>query len=358
MTNYFIKNGKNDLQIFLLRTFVSVNLLLLLVSCNPEIRTPDSGLQAPNLFWPPPPQTPRIKYLRSLSGPSDIGVKRSWFKKVIDTILGEEGLEDRMLRPYGVFADADRIYVTDPGKQLLHVFDMKEKKYFQIKEVKEEELISPIGIAVDKDGEIYLSDSMLKRVLVFNREGKYLREIGSSQLFLRPAGISIDKNRIYVVDTHGHKVLVFSKKDGKLLLSFGNNGAGKGEFNFPTNIFIGRDGLIYITDSMNFRVQIFGMDGNFISAFGKLGDGSGDFSKPKGIAVDSEGHIYVADAHFDNVQIFNKDGKLLLGFGNTGRGFGEMILPAGMFIDEKDMIYVADSYNNRVQIFQYLKEKK
>ncbi|MEW6215347.1 MAG: 6-bladed beta-propeller [Nitrospirota bacterium] len=323
-----------------------------------EIRNSEFGIRNSDLVWPPPPQTPRIQYLGSISGPSDIGVKKSWFKRTIDSIFGKEGIEEMILRPYGVFADSDRIYVTDPGTHLLHVFDMKERRYLQIKKVKGEELISPIGVAVDRNGEIYLSDSVLKRVLVFDKEGKYLREIGTPELFIRPAGIAIDEDRIYTIDTHGHRVLVFAKKDGTFLFSFGKNGTEKGDFNYPTNIFIGRDRLLYITDSLNFRVQIFNRDGNFLSAFGKHGDGSGDFSKPKGIAADSEGHIYVADAHFDNVQIFDRDGRLLLGFGNTGRGKGEMILPAGVFIDEKDRVYVADSYNNRIQIFQYLKEKK
>lgn len=327
-------------------------LLLTVVGCaGPEIsktQNPD-----PVLFWPPPPQTPRIQYLRSISGPVDIGVKKSWFKKAMDIIFGKENMEEKMLRPYGVFADSDRLYVTDPGAHLVHIFDMKEREYLQIKDVKGDELVSPIGIAVDRGGEIYLTDSMLKRVFVFDKEGRYLKDIGDSELFLRPAGISIYKDRIYVIDTHAHHVLVFKKKDGELLFYFGQNGAEKGEFNYPTNIFV-RDGLIYITDFMNFRVQIFGEDGDFISTFGRLGDGSGDLSKPKGIAVDSEGHIYVADAHFDGIQIFDRDGRLLLGFGSTGRKVGEMLLPAGVFIDGKDMVYVADSYNNRVQIFQYL----
>jgi len=340
--------------------YTSCIIIILIISCaTSEIQDPGSSLQSPvsNLFWPTPPQTPRIQYIGKISGTADAGVKKSWFKRAIESVAGEKDVEGMMLRPYGIFADADRIYVTDPGISLLHVFDMNEKRYFQIRNAKEEEIVSPIGVAVDKNGEIYLSDSMLKKVFVFDKEGKYLREIGSPDLFMRPTGIAIDEDRIYIVDTLGHQVLVFAKRDGKLLFRFGKNGAGTGDFNYPTNIFIGKDKLLYVTDSLNFRVQIFDEDGKFFSTFGKLGDGSGDFSKPKGIAVDSDGHIYIADAHFDNVQIFDRDGKLLLGFGNTGQREGEMVLPAGIFIDERDRIYVADSYNNRIQIFQYLKEK-
>lgn len=317
-----------------------------------------SAEQDSGLVWPQPPQNPRIKFLRTISGPADIGIKRSWFRKTMDNILGKKETVGVMLRPYGVFADANRIYVTDPGISLLHVIDLTEKQYFQIRKPRKEMLISPIGIAVDEYANIYLTDSALKKVFVFDKKGKFLREIGSSELFLRPTGIAVNEDRIYIIDTIGHKIFVFSKKDGKLLFRFGKRGTGKAEFNYPTNIFIGRDGLLYITDSLNFRVQIFDRAGNFISAFGKQGDGSGDFAQPKGIAVDSEGHIYVADAHFDNVQIFDRAGNLLLSFGNTGRKKGGMVLPAGVFIDDRDRIYVADSYNNRIQIFKYLKEQK
>lgn len=335
-------------------------LFLAVAGCvGPETASrPEHPSQDVARFWPPPPQKPRIQYLNSLSSSADLGVKKTWLARTMETMFGKEDSEEKMLRPYGVFADNGRVYVTDPGAHLLHVFDIQEKKYFQVGAAKGEKLSSPIGVAADKNGDIYLSDSMLNRVLVFDSKGVYLREIGSRNLFVRPAGLAVDESRVYVVDTHGHQALVFAKKDGDLLFNFGKNGVGQGDFNFPTNIFVSRDGLMYIMDSMNFRVQVFGKDGDFISAFGKLGDGSGDFSKAKGIAVDSEGHIYVADSHFDGVQIFGLDGTLLLSFGGSGRGVGEMLLPAGIFIDEKDRIYVADSYNARVQIFQYLKENK
>lgn len=343
-----------------MRYILSSIILITLIGCaTTDLETlnqePLSDTTGP--VWPPPPQTTRIQYIKSISGPSDIGMKKTWFKKAMDTLLGKVEEGEMLLRPYGVFADSERIYVTDPGTRLLYVFDLRVKKCFTIKKTDKDEFLSPIGVAADKNGEIYLSDSLLKRVFLFDREGKYLRDIGSDDLFIRPAGIAIDEERLYVVDTHGHKIVVFSKKDGSFLFSFGKNGIGKGEFNYPTNIFTGRDNVLYITDSMNFRVQTFDKLGHCISTFGKHGDGSGDFSKPRGIAVDSDGHVYVVDALFDTIQIFDKDGRFLLAFGNTGRGNGQMILPAGLFIDEQDNIYAVDSYNNRVQIFQYLKEK-
>ena len=355
-----IKDTAADIEGSLRYLIVFSIILLALVGC----ATSDSGTLreenrgfATGPVWPPAPQPTRIQFIRSISGASDIGMKNSWFKKTLDAVFGKAEAEVAFLRPYGVFADSERLYVTDPGIRMLHVFDLKEKKSFTIQKAGNDEFLSPIGVAVDTNGDIYLSDSLLKRVFVFDRNGKYQRDVGSPELFARPAGMTIDRQRLFVVDTYGHKISVFSKDDASFLFSFGRNGNGAGEFHYPTNIFIDHEGLLYVTDSMNFRVQIFDRQGNFITTFGKHGNGSGDFTKPKGIAVDSERNIYVADALFDTVQLFDKDGRLLLAFGKTGRGNGQMVLPAGLFVDEQDRIYVADSYNKRVQIFQYVRSQ-
>lgn len=317
----------------------------------------ESPISSTGPQWPPSPQTAKIRYVKSISGSDDIGLKKSWVRKTVDAMFGRSEKEQDLLRPYGVFAHADRIYVTDPGMRMLHIFDMIGKRYVTIGRIGDGEFRSPIGVAVDRNGDIYLSDSLLKRVFVLDGNGKHVRDIGSAEQFQRPAGLAVYGERVYVIDTHAHAVLVFSKNDGSFLFRFGRNGIGAGEFNYPTNIFIDREGLLYVTDSMNFRVQIFDSEGRFVSTFGKLGDGSGDFSKPRGIAVDSDGNIYVADALFDAVQIFDREGRLLLAFGSSGKREGQMTLPAGLFIDDQDRIYVVDSYNKRVQIFQYLKEQ-
>jgi DNA-binding beta-propeller fold protein YncE len=320
-----------------------------------DVQTPQLANDS-DIFWPPAPQKSRIHFIRSISISSDIGQKKTWFRKALDSLLGREEPENIMLRPYGVAASANKIYVTDPGLSLIHIFDLEKKKYRVIYNAGGKELVSPMGISVDINEEVFVTDSVLKKVFIFNADGVLLGEIGSDEILFRPTGVAVDENRIYVVDTLQHQALVFSKKDRTLLFRIGQNGTKDGDFNYPTHIFVSRDGQIYIVDSLNFRVQIFDQNGKLVSSFGKLGDALGDFSKPKGIAVDSENHIYVVDSQFDNMQIFDKAGKLLLVVGSTGRGPGKMSIPSGIFIDNIDRIYVADSYNKRIQIFQYLKE--
>ncbi len=311
-----------------------------------------------NLFYPPPPQRPRIQYIRTIASPEDIGITRSWFKKTMHTIFGSGSEnEDRFIRPYCVFFHNGRLYVTDPGFASVHVMDIEGKRYLRFYHIKKDiDLISPIGVVADNSGRIYVSDSVLDKVFVFGRDGRFDFSFGYD--FKRPTGIAIDEGRgvIYVVDTLADKVDVFNLK-GEFQFSFGKKGEGDGEFNYPTHIFF-KEGRIYVTDTMNFRIQVFDGKGRFLYKFGRPGDGSGDFSKPKGVASDKEGHIYVVDSDFDNVQIFTPEGKLLLYFGSEGKGRAGFSVPAGIFIDADDRIYVADSYNSRIQVYRYLREKE
>ena len=324
----------------------------------PSLQEVDRSDHISGPVWPPPPQLSKIRFVASFYGATEFERKKSWFQKVFGTIFGEEEQEDRLLlRPYGIAEARGILYVTDPGSRVIHIFDMKNKADSTIRSARDEDFVSPIGIAVDKQGDIFVTDSILRKVFVFDGKGRFLREIGHPNMFVRPSGIAVSDNKVYVVDTHAHRVMVFDR-EGHHLFNFGQDGVLKGQFHYPTHIWIDRSNRLYITDSLNFRVQIFDESGKFISSFGKHGDGSGDFASPKGIAADSDGHVYVADAEFDNIQIFDTTGRLLLSFGESGRGKGQLILPTGLFIDDQDRIYVADSYNNRIQIFQYLKAKE
>jgi DNA-binding beta-propeller fold protein YncE len=112
-----------------------------------------------------------------------------------------------------------------------------------------------------------------------------------------------------------------------------------------------------VTDTMNFRVQVFDSAGRYLSTFGKLGDGAGDFDKPKGIAVDAAGRIYVVEGLHDVVQIFDPDGQVLLVFGGSGAGPGQLWLPAGITL-AGNVVYVTDTANHRVQVFERLGEAR
>jgi len=311
----------------------------------------------PTIFWPEPPDPPKITFVQNLAEPKDVGVQPSWFKKVIRFIFGEKD-PPHLIRPSGIAVDEEGgVYIADSGLQVVHFFNEKRHEYWQYYQLPPpyERLQNPIGVAVDGEKRVYVCDTELNRVFVFSPKGDSVRVIGRDGEMQRISGIAIDRSRerLYVVDTMGHQVIIYNlagEKKGTL----GKRGTGPGELNFPTYAAVDGVGRLYISDSLNFRVQIFGPDGVFLSQVGSLGSTLGQFSRPKGVAVDRANHLYVVDTLYDTVQIFDSSGELLLHFGKSGVEPGFFWLPSGIAVDRQGRIYVSDSYNQRVQVFQLL----
>lgn len=311
-------------------------------------------------IWPLPPEKPRVQHVRTIITPQDLDIKKGFFSKLWEFIAGED-VADRITVPHGVVSDGEgKVYIADWGGGAVHYFNLHKKKYSNFYKTKQGTLSSPIGIALDDEGLVYVSDSLLRRVFVYRDSFfgiKNSRVIGDDTL-VRPTGVAINKKDriLYVVDTGGHRIDRFDL-EGNRLSSFGRNGTDEGEFNYPTHIALDAAGDVYVMDSLNFRVQIFDKNGKFLSQFGGNGTGINDFMKPKGIAVDSEGHVWISDSLRNSIQVFDRQGKLLLIFGRLGIEPGQFNLPAGLYIDGRDQLVVADSYNYRVQLFQYLKQQ-
>ena len=90
--------------------------------------------------------------------------------------------------------------------------------------------------------------------------------------------------------------------------------------NGPSGIAFDLDGSIYVSDTLNHRVQRFTRDGVFLSTWGSFGDGDGQFNMPWGVAVDPIGDVYVVDWRNDRVQKFDSDGRFIHRFGSSGGG--------------------------------------
>lgn len=319
-----------------------------------------SGCAAPvakqvPILYPPPPDAPKVAYVKSFRGEADFVTLSFW-----DRLFGSARI-DSMIKPYGVSASGGRVFAADTARATVYVIDTAQKRIEYLKETDRTtgKLKAPIDVAADAEGNLYVSDAKLDRIVVYDKTLKHAKTIGKKGDFENPAGLAVNNrlNRLYVVDSYAHTVYAYSLA-GDRLFRFGGRGFGDGEFNFPSTVAVDRrNDNVYVVDTQNFRVQVFDKDGKFISKFGQVGDSPGDFIRPKGVGVDSEGNIYVVDAAFDNVQIFNQKGELLLTVGSGGWAEGYFSLPAGLYIDEQDRIFVVDSLNVRVQMFQFLSEK-
>lgn len=304
--------------------------------------------------WPEPPDEPRIAYVRSFSRPADLGIKKSFFEKFVDFLLGPT--ETHLVRPMAVAAAADgTLCVADPGARAVQCFDAARGRYRFIQRAGDQPLPSPVGLAAGARGEMYVADSALAQVLVIEPGAKQATPLAVASELHQPTGVAFDpaRKQLYVVDTAAHAVVVLGL-DGARRASFGKRGSGDGEFNFPTLIWRDREGRLYVTDSLNFRIQMFDSDGKFLGRFGRHGDSSGDMSRPKGVATDSHGHVYVIDSMFHALQIFDRRGTFLLAIGGQGREPGEFWLPTGLWLTDNDTVYIADSHNQRVQVLRYI----
>ncbi len=301
----------------------------------------------------------RLSYERSFSSEFEVKPKRGFFTRMVDFVAGEPDFR-RLVRPYSVVTDSrGRVIVSDPGAVGVHIFDFQDKKYKFLSRAEEikDPMIAPQCVAVDASDNLYVTDSEVGKVFVFDANGKFQHVIGSLKggegYFKRPTGIAVDSRaqRIYVTDTLRNKIFMLDMQ-GSVLQTIGKNGRGDGEFNYPTELRLDGDSLM-VVDAMNFRVQVLDRSGAFRFAIGGIGDSTGTMFRPKGVGIDSEGDLYVVDGLWGMVQVFNRQGELLYYFGSKGAEPGEFQLPTGLSIDRQDRIFVVDSFNRRIQVFHY-----
>ena len=331
---------------------IAVIFVLALAGCGAQPPAPETPVA--DIVWPEPPAAPRIRYVRSFAGPHELGITKSFFKRLVEAIIGRT--EEYMIRPTGVVEHNDRLYVADPGAQALWIFKTRERRHIKVRQLGDNALVSPVAVTAKNDAEVFVADSWNRKIYLIDNEGKLVRVFAEDDLE-RPAALAFDavRQRLYVADSGAHRIAVYDA-NGSRTQTIGRRGSREGEFNYPTHLALARDGTLLVTDALNYRIQAFDQDGKFLWKFGHHGDGSGDVASPKGVAIDSKGHVYVVDALFDAVQIFQRGGAFLLGFGSRGSARGQFWLPSGIFINPADRIYVADAYNQRIQIFDFIGE--
>jgi len=310
------------------------------------------------LVWPPPPLTARIEFVRSIVSDEDLGRDTTFSQKLLNFLGGEQPTPNRIVEPMGlaVSDDGQRLYVSDFARLQVFVFDFAQKQFTKIGE--EERLARPVGLALDAQENLYVVEQEKRGIGVFNRQGKRVQFITHPSIE-RPTGIALDRERgrIYLADTshtksEQHTVKTFNLSGELLGTIGGEKGEGPGQFLFPTYLAVDPRGNLYVTDTLNSRVQVFDPDGKYLRSFGQRGTAWGMFDKPKGVAVDGFGNVYVADSGWSNVQIFNQKGQVLLFFGGRGPIPGMLKNPTAVVIDKNNRIYVADYLNHRVEVYQ------
>ena len=207
------------------------------------------------------------------------------------------------------------------------------------------------GIGVDSKDNVYLMTRMDARVLVYDKDGNFVRSWGENVFTERTHGIAVVDDFVYSVDDGDHTVRKFTL-EGKQLMMIGTPGKssdtgydgktvasitkGGGPFNRPTDVAIASDGEIYVCDGYgNARVHRFKADGTFIQSWGGPGINPGEFHLPHGIGISPDNRVFVTDRENDRIQIFDRDGKFLEMWEHVQR-------PTDISFDKEGRAYVSE----------------
>jgi DNA-binding beta-propeller fold protein YncE len=305
--------------------------LLLLTGCTTGSKTPK-----PYVYFPPPPDEPRIQFLTSFS--SERGFAGS--SKFLDFVVGAEKTDAALAKPYGIALYQGKMYICDSFPAVLEILDLSKGKLRYFGSSGEGRMRLPINVALDNDGTRYVTDTTRGQLLIYSAKDEYLGAIGKKDEW-KPVGVALRGNRLYVSDLLGHQVRVYDKAKRELLFSIPRDrNDPKSRLLSPTNIAIDRQGRILVSDTGGFFIQIYDAEGNHLHMIGDLGVNPGTFSLPKGIAADREGRIYVVDAATQVIQLFDAEGRILMYFGNPQTsGPGSTDLPAGIAVDYDHLKY-------------------
>ena len=208
-----------------------------------------------------------------------------------------------------------------------------------------------VAVACDSRDRAFVFFRGPQPVRVYEPDGRFVAGWGEG-LFVRPHGLFVGPDdTVWCTDDVDHTVRAFTP-DGRLLMTLGTRGrpsdtgaashdyrtirrAGP-PFNYPTNLAPGPSGDLYVTDGYgNARVHRFAADGRLLQSWGEPGSGPGQFHVPHGLAVDSDGIVYVADRENSRVQLFGADGAY--------RGqWTDVARPCQLYIDRDVWVYVAE----------------
>ncbi len=209
-----------------------------------------------------------------------------------------------------------------------------------------------VGVAVDARDRVFVLTRMQPRVIVYERDGRFVASWGEELFTERTHGITIGPDdAVYCVD-EGNHVVYKCTPAGEVVMTLGSKGVAADTgydgrsldsitragppFNRPTNLAVAASGDLYVTDGYgNARVHRFAADGRLIQSWGEPGSGPGQFNLPHGVAVAADGRVLVADRENDRIQFFSPEGEYLDQWTHVQR-------PTNIAIDGDGRLYVSE----------------
>ena len=251
--------------------------------------------------------------------------------------------------PYAtaVTASSKHLVVSECRKCEVSVTDLSTgKKIKSFGSNSKSQLKIPNGIAVDRDGFLFIADSGNHQILKFTSEGAHVSSMGTKgeklSEFHFPYGVTFSpKNDLYVCDHNNTRIQVFTT-DLKCSHAIPTS--------CPYDVAFDEEGKMYVTDRKNHVIRVY-QHCKKIKEIGAQGSRGGELLEPRGICIDRQGFIYVVEEINCRVSVFDTTGKFISCFGGEGNQPGEFDSPQGIAIDDDGFVYVCDMLNNRVQVF-------
>ena len=213
-------------------------------------------------------------------------------------------------------------------------------------------LTFPIGVAVDSEGLVYVTDILTDRIQVFSASGAFLRawtpaERSPRNAILRRVAVGparelfrIQDRQLIKFDADGRRLSVYKGTRGVVL----------------DDMALDSRGNIYLAEAQEdgkwSRIRVLSPVGKQIATWPSMMRADGKYGGILHIAIDSQDRVYLVESWNCEVRVFDNRGVFLGRWGSCGFADGEFDEPSGIAVDERGKVYVADYGNNRVQVFQ------
>ncbi len=281
-----------------------------------------------------------------------------------DLVIGQRGLSDgRFQKPRAIAIDSkDMIYVVDKTGRIQKFDD--RGKFILGWRTPAIESGKPTGLSIDSDGSIMVADTHYYRFLFYSPDGTLQegRTIGGVNgpdpgQFAFVTDIVRTPNGEYYCGEYGEYDRIHKYSgDGMYLDRMGEHGVGPLQFSRPQSLAVDSEGLLWVADSCNHRIQVIDWreeKPRIVSILGKQGTEAGELQLPYGLLLAKDGSIVVSEFGNHRVQRIHRDGKAIACWGSAGNLPGELNQPWATAVDSKNRVYVVDSGNNRVQRFSF-----
>ncbi|UCF19036.1 MAG: hypothetical protein JSU87_14055 [Gemmatimonadota bacterium] len=223
---------------------------------------------------------------------------------------------------------------------------------------------NPLGIEWAKGNLLLVGNATTRTVDVYRTtNGKWFYSLGGVGAIGDPSDIAADSDRdlAFVVDGEAFAVKVFDLRNGALLYTISGPGPGSYYLQNPTAIALDPSrGEVLVSDfgdpavsGSPPSVKIYTYEGDHVKTLsGKSGMLGQKFSRPQGLAVDALGRILLVDAVAGEVLVLDRQtGNVLETYGTLGSGPGELWLPLDLVVDDNQMLYVTNNRPRRVEVF-------